>query len=96
MAEKEKDNDRQFEILESEVQQLTDASYGYRDIRHRFLDMYSRDIKKATKTFNSGKIRSGKARAHGGECVSDTELYECGERDDGQTFIPSTASLAAK
>lgn len=81
------DHDRQFGELRSAVQELKYASRGYRDSRHRFLDVYRRKIEEATKPFSCGTIRSGEVRAHGGDCVSDAELYECGERDDEQVFI---------
>ena len=78
---------RQIQALQDQTRQLQDASLGYRQIRHRFLDVYRRDVRRITSPQTFTSIRSGNLRAHAGDCVTDAELYASGERDDAHIFV---------
>ena len=57
---------------------------GYRDIRNRFIDTFRRDILSDKTACGMGSIHVGNARAHGGDCVTDAQLFEEGGRSDPQ------------
>ena len=78
---------RQIESLNIQIRQLKDASTGYREVRHRFLDVYRRNLRNLANPHISARTRAGNQRTHAGDCVTDGALYENEERDDDLVFV---------
>jgi hypothetical protein len=68
--------------LQNRVKTLTLVSEGYRKIRHRFLEVYHRDIQNDVDGQGLKKINQGNEAAHHGDAVTDVSLYTSDERND--------------
>jgi predicted nuclease with TOPRIM domain len=68
--------------LQNRVKALTLASEGYRKVRHRFLEVYHRDIRNDVDGQGLKKINQGNEAAHHGDAVTDVSLYTSHERND--------------
>jgi hypothetical protein len=75
-------SDTRITDLEHHVQVLNLASEGYRKIRHRFLEVYHRDILNDVDGRGREKINQGNEAAHYGDAVTDASLYTSYERND--------------
>jgi hypothetical protein len=80
-------SDARITDLEHHVQVLTLASEGYRKIRHRFLEVYRRDVLDDVDRQGRKKIGEGNEAAHDGDAVTDALLYTSGERHDEGILI---------
>jgi hypothetical protein len=76
--------DAQITDLQHHVKALTLASEEYRESRHRFLDVYRRDILNDVDEQGRQKIGESTEVAHNGDAVTDASLYTFGERFDVQ------------
>ena len=79
--------DVQIAELEHRVQVLALVSEGYRKIRHRFLEVYRRDILNDVDRQGLQRIDEGDEAAHHGDAVIDALLYTSGERHDEGVLI---------
>src|SRR5438045_1253820 len=77
----------QIADLQHRVKTLTLASEGYRKIRHRFLEVYRRDILEDVNRQGRKKIGDGNEAAHSGDAIADANLYASGERHDEKVLI---------
>ena len=77
----------QITNLKNRVRALTLASEGYRKIRHRFLDVYHRDIRNDVDGHGREKINQGNEAAHYGDAVTDASLYTSHERYDEVVIV---------
>jgi hypothetical protein len=78
-------NETQIADVHNRVKVLTLASEGYRKIRHRFLEVYRRDVlddKQGRK-----KIGEGNEAAHEGDAIADAGHYTFGERHDEKVLV---------
>jgi hypothetical protein len=84
-----RDADKEFQIadLQDRVKTLTLASDGYRKIRHRFLEVYRRDILDGINRQGYMKIGEGNEAAHNGDAIADAYLYTSGERHDEKVLV---------
>jgi len=73
--------------LQDRVSTLTLALEGYRKIRHRFLEVYRRDVLEDLNREGRQKIGKGNEAAHEGDAVADADLYASGERTDVIVFL---------
>ena len=70
----------QITSLQNRVHSLTADAEGYYDIRHKFIDVYCRDVRKdATKEVHA-RIKKGNEKAHEGDVIVDAQLYTTGRR----------------
>jgi len=60
---------------------------GYRRIRHRFLEVYRRDIMGSIYDDGYKKIEVGNQAAHHGDAIIDAALYLSGERVDEHVLV---------
>ena len=74
--------DAEISDLKNDVKNLRQASLGYRKIRHRFLEVYHRDVLQDIGRQGRQKISEGNEAAHDGDAVTDASLYKAGERSD--------------
>ncbi|KAI9785732.1 MAG: hypothetical protein M1839_008749 [Geoglossum umbratile] len=74
--------DNRISGLQTQIEELKEASEGYRHIRQRFLDVFRRDILGSATARYAGNIDAGNAAAHHGDAVADAGLYEGGFRND--------------
>lgn len=72
----------QITRLEHRVDVLTQASEGYRKIRHRFLDVFVRDILKREDKQGSKRLKEGNQAAHEADAIADAALYVFDKRSD--------------
>ena len=70
------DHKIQIADLQHRVKVLTLASEGYLKIRHRFLEVYRRDI-----------LDDVNEAAHNGDAIADANLYTSGERYDEKVLV---------
>ncbi|KAK2756579.1 hypothetical protein FQN54_005472 [Arachnomyces sp. PD_36] len=70
--------------LRDQVQVLKNSSEGYLEVRHRFLNVYRRDV--MGDTSKSSDIRQANKRVHSADVVTDRQLYMEGRRDDRHVF----------
>jgi hypothetical protein len=68
--------------LQNRIKTLTLVSEGYRKIRHRFLEVYHRDIRNDVDGQGLTKINQGNEAAHHGDAVTAASLYTSHERND--------------
>jgi hypothetical protein len=95
--QKEKSNNRiRIVNLENRVNVLTLASKGYREIRHRFLDVYHCDILGKVGPQGRENIITGNKAAHGGDVITDADLYNCNERCDEKEALVAIYGLTAR
>jgi hypothetical protein len=76
--------------LENRVNVLTLASKGYREIRHRFLNVYRRDILGKVGPQGRENIITGNKAAHEGDVITDADLYnpkESNTRHDEEVLV---------
>ena len=73
-----------------------ELSTGYLEIRHRFLDVYRRDVAKHLTTHSRPNIERGNYRARHEDCVTDAELYASGQRTDCERKGQQAASEGAR
>lgn len=66
---------------------LTTDAEGYHDIRHRFIDVFRRDVLKDINEAGFKRIGAGNATAHEGDAITDARLYTTGQRDDMHALI---------
>ena len=66
---------------------LTTDAEGYHGIRHRFIDVFRRDILRDIDDAGSKRIGAGNATAHEGDAITDARLYTTGQRDDEHALI---------
>jgi len=79
--------DTQVIELQDRVGLLTITSAGYQDIRHRFLEVYRRDILENVGKQGRKKFNKGNEAAHKGDAVADADLYVSHGRMDEIIFI---------
>jgi hypothetical protein len=60
---------------------------GYRRIRHRFLEVYRRDIMGSIRDEGYKTIDIGNQAAHHGDAIIDAALYLSGERVDEHVLV---------
>lgn len=72
----------QITSLQNRVHSLTEDAEGYYDIRHRFIDIYRRDVRKDATDEIRARIKKNNKRAHEGDVVVDVQLYTTGRRFD--------------
>src|SRR2546421_5211899 len=89
------DSKSQIADLQHRVKVLTLSSEGYRKIRHRFLEVYRRDILDDVDRQGRKKIGEGNEAAHNGDAVTDASLYTFGERLDDETVLVDLYGLTA-
>jgi hypothetical protein len=77
----------QITDLRHRVTALTISSEGYQKIRHRFLDIYRRDVIEDVDPKGRKNIREGNEAAHEGDAISDAQLYISEERSDEGVLI---------
>ena len=70
----------QITSLQNRVHSLAADAEGYYDIRHRFIDVYRRDIRKDATEEVSARIKKGNVKAHEGDVIVDAQLYTTGRR----------------
>ena len=87
MEEEIANSKAQITDLQHRVKVLTVASEGYRNIRHRFLDVYRRDILRDLDKQGLKYVGVGNAVAHEGDAITDAELYTSGDRHDEPVLI---------
>jgi hypothetical protein len=73
--------------LQNRVKVLTLTSEGYRKIRHRFLEVYHRDIRNDVDGQGRKKIHQGNEATHHGDAVTDASLYTSHERHDEMVMV---------
>jgi chromosome segregation ATPase len=73
--------------LQNRVHSLTADAEGYYDIRHRFIDVYRRDIRKDATDEVSARIKKGNVKAYEGDVIVDAQLYTTGRRFDEFALI---------
>ena len=76
------------------IKALPLASGGYRKTRHRFLEVYRRDILDNVDKQGRRKIGEGNEAAHNGNTVTDASLCTSGERRT-ETILVSLHGLTA-
>jgi hypothetical protein len=76
-----------MQTISEEIQQLKHASIGYRKIRHRFLDTFSRDSSQSIGPEEWSRIEHGNKAAHGGDLITDVWLYASGQRTNETPLI---------
>ena len=86
----------EISYLQDRVNALTLASEGYRKIRHRFLEVYRRDIRGDFDSQGRQKIGEGNEVAHEGDAVTDAGLYTSGERIDEDVLIDLYGATAVR
>jgi len=64
----------QITSLQNHVQSLTADAEGYYNIRHRFIDVYRRDVRKDATEEIRARIWKGNKKAHEGDVVVDAQL----------------------
>jgi hypothetical protein len=77
----------QISYLQDRVKALGQTSEGYRKIRHRFIDVYRRDVLADLDSQGRKKIGEGNQVAHEGDAVADAGLYTSGERFDEDVLV---------
>ena len=80
-------HEKQLEDHQRQIKVLQAASAGYLEIRHRFIDVYRRDVAGHLTTQTRPSIQRGNIRAHHGDCVTDAELYSRQQRTDEQIYV---------
>lgn len=65
----------------------TSLSGGCRKIRHRYIEVYKRDILGIIDREGRKKLDEGSIAAHGGDAIADADLYTSGERNDEDVLI---------
>jgi hypothetical protein len=70
----------QITDLRHRVKTLTQTSEGYRKIRHRFLQVYRRDILMEIDRQGLEIIGEGNVAAHDGDAVADASLFNPGKQ----------------
>jgi hypothetical protein len=71
--------------LEHRLDLVIRSCRGYRRIRHRFLEVYRRDIMGSI--YEHEKIDLGNQAAHHGDAIIDAALYLSGERVDEHVLV---------
>jgi hypothetical protein len=74
-------------ITQEEMQELKYASMGYRKIRHRFLDTFSRDSSQGIGPEEWSRIEQGNRAAHSGDLITDVWLYASGQRTNETSLV---------
>jgi hypothetical protein len=91
-----RDADKEFRIVDLEhhvsdlqghIKTLSQASKGYREVRHRFLEVYRRDFLGGINRQGHKKIGTGNEAAHNGDAITDAYLYTSGERHDETVLV---------
>jgi hypothetical protein len=72
----------QIADLNARVNTLTKDAEGYHDIRHRFIDVYRRDVLGDHSAETRARINKGNATAHEGDAPADARLYTANQRND--------------
>ena len=75
-----------FDIL-GRIDLLNHASHGYFRIRHRFLEVYRRDIMEDIDEEGYRLIGLGNQAAHHGDAIADVSLYTSRERVDEKVLV---------
>jgi hypothetical protein len=75
------------DILISRIDLLNHASQGYFKIRHRFLEVYRRDIMEGIDEEGYKLIALGNEAAHHGDAIADAALYTARERVDEKVLV---------
>jgi len=86
----------QVRELRGQVRDLALSSEGYRRIRHRFLDVYRRDVMQDVDRQGYQHIKDGNEAAHHADAVTDSALYTSNTRSDELVFIEIYGMSAAK
>ena len=76
------DHQGQIAYLHDRIRTLTTDAEGYYSIRHRFIDVYRRDVLHDVTEPGRTKIKEGNAAAHEGDAVTDVKLYTTHQRQD--------------
>ena len=82
------DNRAEIANLQDCVQSLTQEAKGYRRIRHRFINVYRRDVlEEKVDDGRRERIDEGNRAAHRGDAITDATLYTTEEREDQYDLI---------
>ena len=81
------DHHAQIANLQDRVKTLTTDAEGYHGIRHRFIDVYRRDILQNVTEQGRIRINKGNVAAYGGDAITDATLYTTHQRDDEDVLI---------
>ncbi|OCK89838.1 uncharacterized protein K441DRAFT_680863 [Cenococcum geophilum 1.58] len=73
--------------LQHRVDILTPDAERYYSIRHRFIDVYRRDILRDVDREGLDRIDMGNGTAHEGDAFTDARLYADGKRNDRHALI---------
>ena len=71
-----------IDVLTNEVHVLNKDADRYYKIRHRFIDVYLRDVLGEDTGETRDRIHDGNTTAHEGDAVTDAKLYTNGQRND--------------
>ena len=86
-ATKLKEQEEELAVHSAQIESLTESSQGYLDIRHRFLEVFCRDVKQEKLESSAHhRIFVGNKAAHHGDAVTDAYLYTSGARTDQGTM----------
>ena len=81
------DHHAQIANLQDRVKTLTTDAEGYHGIRHRFIDVYRRDVLRNVTEQGRIRINKGNVAAYGGDAITDATLYTTHQRDDEDVLI---------
>jgi hypothetical protein len=77
----------QINRLQHRVDILTPDAERYYSIRHRFIDVYRRDVLRDVDQEGLDRIDRGNETAHEGDAFTDARLYADGKRNDRHALI---------
>ena len=92
----------QIDRQQAQIDILTTDAERYYSIRHRFIDVYRRDILRDVDQEGLDRINMGNGTAHEGDAFTDARLYADGKRNDRHALIslygltPDQLSLLCK
>jgi hypothetical protein len=77
----------QIDRHQAQIDILTPDAERYYSIRHRFIDVYRRDVLRDVDQEGLDRINRGNGTAHEGDAFTDARLYADGKRDDRHALI---------
>jgi hypothetical protein len=92
----------ELQTVNSRVQDLEEASEVSIDMRHRFIDVYRRDVLKNIDRAGHDRINQGNKTAHEGHVTLDAFLFTSARRWDEDSFrslygvLPALATWIGK
>ena len=76
-----------IDVLTNEADVLNKDADRYYKIRHRFIDVYRRNVLGENTGETRGRIHDGNTTAYEGDAVTDAKLYTNGQRNDEYALI---------